>query len=795
MLRKNPGLTLVAVLSLALAIGANATIFSWMEGLVRHPLPLVRDQDRLVLLQTRGPSGAQWATSYPDFTDWRAQARSFTGVAAYREEELGLRTSGQAERAWTYLVSANYFDVLGVRALLGRTFHPDEDRTAGGAPVAVISAALWHRRFAGDSGVVGRKVLVNGHEVTIVGVMPPRFGGCIVGLAYDMWIPLTMQPAFSPSGSFLDTRDWRSLTVFARLKPGVTLPQARAEMRLIGRRQAATYPGDRHTTARAVAFTSEGPPAWLRPVFLALLGITGVVLLIACANVANLLLGRAIGREKEMALRLALGAGRARLVRQLLTESGLLALSGGACGLLLAGWGRRLMAAFVPATPLPVSLELSIGGPVLAFTIAVTLSAALLFGLAPAARASRPDLGPALKEGGERSAAGRSRLRDALVVAQLALSIVALVAAGLFLRGLGRAHLVEPGFGDPAHVLLVRTDLFAAGYTRAYGLPFLDRVLTRTRQLPGVEAASLSEFIPLGFSGLSSAGARVEGYDPQPDENMSIERTAVGPDYFAAMRTRIVRGRGITAADRDGAPPVAVVNETFARRYWPGLDPIGRRLNMESGWMTVVGVAEDGKYHQLDEPPQPFVYRPIAQRYTTTPTLIVRASGDPRTLIEPLRRLFASLDPNLAFLDPLTLEEYVGVAVFIPHMGAVLLSLFGALALIMAAVGIYGVLSYAVSRRAREMGVRIAIGAGRREIEGLVVGQAARLTALGTAIGVLAALGVGHLLRSQLFGIKAYDPPTFVTIVVLLGAVALVASWIPARRAARVDPVVALKSE
>jgi predicted permease len=796
MLRKNTGLTLIALLSLALGIGASATIFSWMDGLVLHPLPLVRDPGRLVLLKTVGPGGTEWSASYPDFVDWRSQAQTVSGMAAFRMDEFGLRSTGQAERAWGVLASPEYFDVLGVHPLKGRFFRADEGTTPGSAPVAVISYGFWQRRFAGDTGIVGTHVLLNSHDFTIIGVLPPKFGGTVVGLSFDVWVPITMQPLLSAQGNYLTQRGNHWLTVIARLKPGGMVAEVRADIALVQLRLAAIYDADRSTTATAAPLDSDGPQAWFRPLFLALLGITVVVLLVACANVANLLLARATSRRKEIAVRLALGAGRWRLVRQLLAESALLAALGGLVGLFIALWARDAFAAFVPPAPYPIELQFGVNPRVVGFAVLATGLAALVFGVAPAFRASRPDLVPALKDDVGQRGVSRSRLRDALVVVQLALSVVALVAAGLFLRSLGRAASVDRGISDPRHLLIVGTDLFAAGYQRVAGEAFVTRLLAGVTATPGVRSASVTMFVPLGFPQESSRGIDVEGYQPHPDENMAVEYSVVGPDYFATMGTAIARGRPITVADRDSAPQVAVVNETFAKRYWPGLDPIGRRFRMGgAGWIAVVGVARDSKYHHLDEPPQPFIYRPYAQLYVSEPQLVVRTAGDPKSMIEPLRREFASLDPNVAFLFPRTMQEHMGAATLVQQTGATMLGLFGALAMVMAAVGIYGVMSYVVSQRTREMGVRVALGAGGGDIAALIVGRAARLTALGVAVGAVAAAGVGHLLRSQLLGIRAYDPPTFVTVVVVLSAVSLMASWIPARKAARVDPVVALKAE
>ncbi len=796
MLRKNLGLTLVAVLSLALGIGANTAIFSWMDGLVLHPLPLVQRADRLVLFNTVGPGGAQWSVAYPDFLEWKAQARTVTDLSAFEFDQFGLRTTGQAERAWGVYATADYFDLLGVRPLLGRFFRQDEAAQPGSAPVAVLGYGFWQRKFAGDSGVLGRHLSLNGRDFTVIGVAPPKFGGLIVGLSFDVWVPITVQPLLSSRGSFLDSRGTHWLTAVGRLKPGVTLAQARAEIGVIQRRLAATFDEARGTAATAAPLDSEGPQAWFRPLFVALLGITAVVLLVACANVANLLLARATARQKEIAVRLALGAGRRRLVRQLLVESGLLALGGGAVGLFLAGWARELFTAFVPPAPLPIVMQFGVNGRVLGFALLATVLAALAFGAAPALRATRPNLVPALKDDAGQGVASRSRLRSALVVGQLALSVVALVAAGLFLRSLGRADAVDRGLRDPEHVLLAGTDLFAAGYTRETGRAFVDRLLARVRTMPGVEAATVTSFVPLGFPSRSSWGVQIEGYQPRRDEDMSIQWTAAGANYFETVGTPIVRGRGITAQDRDSAQRVVVVNETFARRYWPGLDPVGRRLRLGGqDWRTVVGVARDGKYNSLDEPAQPFMFLPFAQFYVAQPQLVVRTTTDPHALIEPLRGAFASLDPNAAFLDARTLAEAMGPSVFVQRTGAAMLGVFGALALVMAAVGIYGVMAYVVSQRTRELGIRVALGAARGDIVALVIGQATRLLGVGLAAGAVAALGVGLALRSLLLGVRAYDLPTFAVVLVVLAGVALLASWLPARRAARVDPVVALKYE
>jgi predicted permease len=794
-LRKNPGLTLVAALSLGLGIGANTTVFTWMQSFVLRPLPAVAGYDRLVGLHTRAPGGGTWSVSYPDYRDWRAQSRTLD-IAAFDDIQLGMRVGGAAtERVWGELCSGNYFDVLGVRPALGRTFLPDEEERA--AQVAVLNYAYWQRRFSGDSSVIGRSIVLNGQAFTIVGVSSPRFGGPIVGLRFDLFIPITTRTVVLPWGDGWRTqRQWQSFAALGRMRPGVTFEQARQEIDVVAKAAGIAGGVANHQGAVAKRLGDEGAASWLRPVFGALLAVTGIVLLIACANVANLLLARAAARRREVGIRLAVGASRTRLVRQLLTESLALALIAGAIGVVVALWARDLMMVLIPAAPFPIGLEFRVDLRVLGFALGVTLLTALLFGLAPALQASNPDLVPTLKDDIGFGHPKRARLQSTLVVSQVALSLVSLVCAGLFLRSLLSARTVDAGFRDPEHVLLVSTDLTLAGIRGDSATTSLtQRLLERVRAVPGVDAAAAAEMVPLGFGGNSSSGATIEGYQPRPNENTSIRRSAVTSDYFRVMGIPIVRGRPIGPADV-GGPLSVVVNETFARRYWPGLDPIGRRVYQGAGWMTVVGVAKDGKYSQLSEDPEALIYQPMGYTFAASDfTVHVRATGEPTALAPALRRAFGETSADLPFLDMRTMAEHMQAALFVQRIGAYLLAGFGLIALLLCGIGIYGVLSYGVSQRTREIGVRVALGAGQRNVVGLVVGRAMRLSAVGLVIGLGAALLAGQLLRAQLFGISPRDPFTFASIALLLGAVALVASWIPARRAARVDPIVALRSE
>ena len=795
-LRKSPGVTLVAVLTIGLAVGVNTTAFTWMERFVLQPLPGVPESGRLVSISTGGPGGELMSVSYPDFRDWRSGSRSFEGVAAEAWLQLTLRAGdGPAQRAWGVAAPGDYFSVLGAHPALGRGLGPEDE--SGAAPVVVLSHSLWQRVFAGDTAVLGRHLMLNGQDFTVVGVAPRRFVGSNVGLAFDVWVPITLVELLSPNPGILTSRGSRfMMSTVARLKSGVSLEQARQDLNAIQRRLSETYPNDDGNTTVAVRWLRDsGASSWFRPVLVALLGATVVVLLVACANLANVLLAKAAARRREIGIRLAVGAGRGRLVRQLLTESLVLASGGGAVGVLLAVWGKDAMKAIVPATPYPLSMDSTLDARVLAVAALVTLATGVAFGLVPAVQSSGVALATALREGAASRPAGRARLQSALVAAQVALSLVCLVCAGLFMRGLRRAESVDTGMRDPRHVLLVNTDLFPAGFTDSTGPAAIERLLERVRGLPGVSAASLSTMVPMGFGGWSGTGVSIEGYTFRPDESNSIPYSQVGPGYFETIGTPIVRGREFSAADRAGSLPAAVINEAFARRYWPGQDPVGKHVVVAEQVQTVVGVVRDIKYRRLQDPPSPLLFHPIAQWHNSGFTLYVRSAGDPRSLQAALRSAFESVSPDLPFTDVRTLAEHMGAATFIQRNGAYSLATVGVVALILAAVGLFGVLSYSVTQRTREIGVRIAVGASRRDVVGLVVGRALRLTAIGLGVGIALAAGAGRLLRSQIFGVSPLDPVTYAGMAALLAAVALLAAWLPARRAARVDPIVALQAE
>jgi predicted permease len=794
-LRKSPLFTVVAVVTLALGIGANTTIYTWLEDMVLRPLPAVGGYDDLVLVITRAPDGERWSFSIPDWQDVSKMATLIEGPAITTGQPFSVRTEGQAERAWGEIVSSNYFNVLHVRPMLGRGFLPAEDSSVGGHPVVVLGYNYWRRKFASDSGVIGKTLTLNSHPFTIVGVMPPLFGGKTAALSFDMWVPLSMVGVANGSAEQYTRRGWQSYDAIARLKPGVTFARAQVEMRAIGKQLAATYTEDAHTGRDLLPMNEDYVQALFKPALIAVMGITAIVLLIACANVANLMLSRAASRRREMGIRLALGARRSALVRQLLVESLIIAVVGGGLGLLVASWGSGMLGVLMPPVAYPVNIPHSFDARILAFAMLVTVGTVILFGVVPAIQASKPDLVVSLKSGVGNGGRGRGLLRGSLVVTQISLSVIALVAAGLFVRSLNTAQHMDAGYREPEKVLLVGTDLFLAGYNPSTGRVIERQILERVTALPGVVSASFSGIVPLGFGGNSTSGATIDGYTPAKDENMAIHNDDIAPRYFETVGTPIIAGREFTAQDDSGAARVAIVNDAFVKKYFHGQDALGRWIDFGGGKRTVVGVVASAKHRQLGESPLPFVFLPQAQDYDANTTLYVRTAGDPKLLTETLRKTFASLDPNLPFLDVRTFAEHMGAAVFFMKLGATMLGMFGALALFLSSMGIYSVIAYSVSQRTRELGIRTALGAARQDILSLVLGEGMKLAAIGLAIGGVMAFGVAMLLRSQLLGVGAADPVTFLSIGALLASVALIASWIPARRASRTDPMVALRTE
>jgi putative ABC transport system permease protein len=790
---RSPGFTAVVVLSLGVGIGAATTAYNWVDSFVLHPLPAVPESHRLVSVYTRGPGGAEWSLAYPRFRQWREAAAGSVDLAQFRPEQLSLRTEGTApERLWADLVSGNFFDVVGVRAIAGRTLTMEDERRA--AQVVVLSERYWERRFQRDPALLGRQVTINGNGFTVVGILPAKFGGAVAGLSLEAWLPVTTKPVLDPGNTSLTADGSQWLEGIARPAAGLTFEQTRAVMEAASRRVAASLGDQTPTLAGIRRLTSSGAGRFVGPLFFTLLGLAGVILLIACANIANLLLVRATRRSKEIGVRLALGADRWRIVRQLLTESLLLAAAGGALGLLLAYLGRGLLMAVMPSLPFPVNLTTELNLRVVAMTTVVTAGTALLVGLAPALRASNPALVSAIKD--ERlPGSGRSLLRNGLVVAQVALSLIALVSAGLFLRSLSEARNADPGFTGADRLLVVDTDFRLAGLPDSAARVQFDRILEGIRTLPGVQAAGTTDDLPVSIGGHSSNTVAPQGYEPGPDENMSIEYGRVSGGYFEAMGIPIIKGRSIGSEDRDGTQPVIVVNEAFVRRFWPDRDPIGAQVQTGGTNRTVVGVAGNVVMERFGEAATPYLYYPVQQRFGTRAAFVIRTPLAPQSLAGPVRAAIQAVNPDLPVLDPRTMTENMAGAMFVQSTGATLLAALGLVALGLAALGLYGVLAFSVSQRTREIGIRMALGSMAGGIVRLVVRDAALLVGIGVMAGGLLAFGVGNLLRSQLFGVRAADPVTFGAVIALLAVVALAAASLPARRAARVDPVVTLKAE
>lgn len=808
MLIRQPGFTLVAILTLALGIGANGAIFSLVNALLLRPLPVAKPDELAAVYTADYSSGHFGTSSYPDYVDFRNRNQSFSDLVAYMPRPFSLSVDGSNERAFGEVVSGNYFSALGIPLALGRGFLPDEDKTPGSHPVVVISHSLWQTRFAGDPAIAGRSLKLNGQSFTVIGVAEKGFSGMLRGFGADLWVPSMMGDQVSPGSHGLTERGDRSLMIMGRLKPGVTLAQAQAEFRTIGAQLFKEWP-DNWTNIRQqprpITMLPESEsrvfPGFRMPLLLfatMLMTVVGLVLLIACANVANLLLARSSARRREIAIRLSLGAGRWRVIRQLITESLMLAVVGGLVGLVITIIGSRLLATFKPPVEFPVAIDLGADWRVFGFTFAISLLTGVLFGLAPALATTHPDLVESLKE---ESGSGilrhrRGRLRGILVVVQVALSLLLLISSGLFLRSLSNASSIDPGF-EADNVLAMSMDLRLQGYDEAKGRAFSQAMLERVRVIPGVQSAGLAEYLPLGFGG-SRRGMRIEGYTAQPGESTEIHSANVGPGYFETLRVKLAKGRTFNEQDRVGSPGVVVINEAFARRYWPGQDAIGKRIQMGGNtapYLEVIGIVEDGKYETLGEEATPFVYLNLGQRYEAAPTLVVRTKSNPLEYLAGIRNEIATLDKNLPLYDVKTMRQHLGIALLPARLAGSVLGVFGLVALVLAAAGIYGVMAYSVAQRTREIGVRRAIGAQNGDILRLVLTQGVILTLIGIGIGLVAAFALTRLLTSLLYGISPTDPLTFASIVILLLAIALLACVIPVWRATRVSPLVALRGE
>lgn len=803
MLAKNPGFAAVAVLTLALGIGASTTVFSWIDTVLLRPLPGVGKGEELAAVEAVAPNGDSLLLSYPDYIDYRDHLKLLAGVAATQITPLSVGQKDNAEEVWGEMVSGNYFAVLGVKPMLGRAFLPDEYGDIPNAyPVAVISNRLWRGRYNSNPLIVGKTIRVNQHELTVVGVAPPEFRGAVAGLAFDLWVPFMMHPELQGVGEWmLRDRGTRQLICIARLKPGVTLAQARAETAGLARHIAQAEPG-----------TNQGISATLLPLWKShygvqsllltpleiLMGVCVVVLMIVCANVANLLLARYTARQREFSVRLALGAGRIRLARQVLTESLLLAACGGLGGVGLAAWVSGSLQSLLPPGHFPIALDAHLNGRILAFTVLLCIAAAVLSGLAPAFQSARGGLNEGLKEGGRSGSGGQGshRLRGILVVSEVALAMVALVCAGLLVRSFEASQRINPGF-DPDHVLLSRFYLTTSGYDLEQRKEFCQRLRQRLEAEPGVTDVAYSDVEPLGFLNGWWEDLQIDGYVPGKSENMKIDRNVVSPGYFKLMRIPLLEGRDFTEQDDVKTQPVMIVNQTFVKRFFGGRDPIGRRVHGWGEWFTVVGEVKDSKYVDLAEAQLPYFYVPFRQIYRADMSLsfYLRTKGEPNDAIALIRGEVRGIDPNVSVIDAMPLADHIGETLYAQKVAASLLSVLGTLALLLAAVGLYSVMAYSVTQRTHEIGIRMALGAESRDVLRLVVKQGLALTLIGITAGLLAALALGRLLASSLYGTTTTDPVTFIAASLMLAGVAMLASFVPALRATKVEPMEALRYE
>jgi predicted permease len=803
MLVRSPGFSLVAVLSLGLGIGANTAIFSLVNAVLLRPLP-VSDPARLMAVSTtdqRNPGNLP--ISHLNFKDLRAQNAVFTDMAAFTFNQVNYSAGRESEQVPVQVVTGNYFSVLGVQPALGRTFLPDEEATA--APVAVISDGFWQRSLGSDPQIVGKTLTFNRVAYTVVGVAPKHFVGTLLGGGPSAWLPMA-QPRV-PQTAWWETRRGLFLFAVGRLKPGVTDKQAESNLKTVFANLAQAFPVDNKGRSAAVVPllaarldpNGRGGNEITRLSSL-LMVVVGIVLLIACGNIANLLLARASKRRREIAIRLAMGAKRSRLIAQLLTESVMLSILGGGAGLLLAFWCLSAVVAAELPLPFPADEALALDPRVLTFTVALSLLTGILFGLAPALQASKADVVPVLKNelvpasGVARGLRGLLSLRQALVAVQIALSVVSLIAGGLFLRDLRHAQAIDPGFITTG-VLVGDFNLNREGYTPERGAVFHDRLLERLRGLPGVQQAAIAQNPPLAGGLLRSV--LMEGADTTTKDRVLVQVNAVSLGYFQTMGIPVLRGRDFTAGDVATSPTVVVINETMAQQFWKGEDPIGKRFKWfgDSAYTTVVGVARDSKYNGVAEEPLPFIYQALKQGYTPEGTIHVRTAGDASTLASGVRQAIREIDSTLSMFDLRTLEEQVNQSLQQQQMNVILLTTFGGLALLLAAIGLYGVASYSVAQRTREIGVRMALGAQPASVLGLVLGNGLVLVGVGIAVGIAAALALAGTLGTLVASVNPRDPLTFIVTPAILGAIALMATYIPARRATRIDPLIALRTE
>jgi len=801
-LAKAPGFTAVAILTLAIGMGASVTIFSWVRAVLLNPLPGVAEPDRIVALESLTPDADWVPTSYLDFRDLRDNCKLMESMSVAKPVALAVGNEDNIERVWGEVVSGNFFDLLRVKPELGRFFSTAEvDHQQNAHPLAILSHSYWSSHYHADPRVIGAMVRINHFPYTIIGVAPKAFHGSMPGLTFDMWAPATMYGQLASTGdSTLLDRKWRTFRVLVRLAPGVSIEQARAEVQ--------SHAKD---MARDNADTNQGMSATLLPMWKAHYGIQdsllgplsiliaacGVVLLIVCANVANLLLTRASTRQKEFSTRLALGAPRSRLVSQVLTESFLIAAAGSVAGLAVVSWLRDSFGWLLPRSSVPTLARAPIDAGVLLFTLALGFAVALLAGIAPALHAAKGNVHEMLKEGGRTGSSVHSnRLRELLVTSEMALAVVALIGAGLLVKSYRQMSDIRPGF-DPEHVAVAQLDLSAASYDAQQADSFYQRLSEHLERQPGVAAVSYADYVPLSISAGSWEDLQIQGYVPLPGDNMKIYRSLVSPGYFGLMKIPILEGRDFNMRDDITAPPVMIVNQEFVRRYIATGIAVGRLVRGWGKWFRIVGVVQNSKIYRLTEAPQPYFYVPMRQIYRPEMGLVfyVRASSSISSAITALQRQAQAVDPAVPVFDVTSLNDIIAASLFAQRISASLLGVLGNVALLLAAVGLYGVMAYSVAQRTNEIGIRMALGALSRDVLRLVLGQAAKLAMMGVVVGIAVALALTRLMSTLLFGVSAADPTTFAGVALLLVVVALAASYIPVRRAMKLDPMVALRYE
>jgi predicted permease len=803
MLVKNPGFAAVAILTIAVGIGSSTTIFSWIRTVLLNPLPGASQPERVVALEMLTPSGEWTPTSYLDFRDFRDNTKLFDSMTVTQPMDLAVGDEKQVQRVWGEAVSGNYFEVLRVKPALGRFFSTAEQGDEQNAhAVTVIGYAMWKNRYHSDLAVVGTTVRINRYPYTIIGVAPEDFHGSMPGLSLEMWAPATMFGQLSSTGDWmLRDRKTRMFRVLARLAPGVGIEQARAEVQALALHNA-----------QADADTNQGMSATLLPLWKShygiqdsllaplsiLMGACGVVLLIVCANVANLLLARAVGRQKELSVRLALGAPRSRVARQLLTESLLIAVGGALAGLVMAEWLGGSLQWLVPASATPSMLRPPIDFGVLLFTVGLAFAVAGLAGVAPAMHSVRGDVNEKLKEGGRSgtSSTRSQRLRGLLVTSEVALAVVAIIGAGLFVKSFQMARSIQPGF-DPHHVAMAQMNLSAAGYDAGQADSFCRRVREVMERQPGVSAVSYGDYVPLSIGAGSWEDLQIQGYVPGPNENMKIFRNLVAPGYFDLMKIPLLEGRDFNRQDDREHPPVMIVTREFARHFMPNQEPIGQKVQGWGKWFTVVGVVDDSKILRLTENTAPYFYAPIRQIYRPEMGLkfFVRTSGPVNDAVTALRREGNAIDPAVPVFSAMALEEYIGASLFAQRIAASLLGTLGSVALLLAAIGLYGVMAYSVAQRTNEIGIRVALGAQPLQVMRMIVRECLTLALPGLVLGSLLAVALARVVSASLVEVSPRDPAIYATAAAFTILVTLCAAANPARRAAKVDPMVALRYE